>query len=198
MKTLHRLPLLTLFLGAAAQLPAQQPTQSPTAQLVMSNSIAPSTGSQAPDFELPAADSNGATSAPVSLRALRGHVVVLAFYPKDRSGGCTAEMTKFRDEYATLFGDNVIVLPISTDDVTSHAGWAHDMHFPFTLVSDTTGAIASRYSSTMQYQGHNYASRSVYVVGKDGRITYENLHFGALDQNAYDALHRAVVMAAGA
>lgn len=155
-------------------------------------------GSQAPDFVLPAADSNGATPALVSLSALRGHIVVLAFYPKDRSGGCTAEMTKFRDEYATLFGENVIVLPISTDDVMSHAGWAHDMHFPFTLVSDTTGAIASRYSSTMQYQGHTYASRSVYVIGKDGRITYENLHFGALDQHAYDALHRAVVKAAGA
>jgi len=193
--TFPRLSFLTLCVAAAVQLPAQQPA---AMHAKMAMSMAPGVGTLAPNFTLPAADSNGIRATPITLRALRGHVVVLAFYPADRSSGCTAEMTKFRNEYSTLFDGKAIVLPISVDDVVSHAGWAKDMHFPFTLVSDTTGTTAARYSSTMQYKGHTYASRTVYVIGKNGRITYENLHFGALDQHAYDALHQAVMKAAGA
>lgn len=145
----------------------------------------------APDFFAKGADMNGARS--VSLKALRGQVVVLAFYPKDRSSGCTHEMTKFRDEYSTIFGSGVTVLPISEDSVDSHAGWARDAKFPFTLVSDDAGKIAGEYGSMMP--GRPYASRTVFVVGKDGKITYRDMKFGALDQHAYDALTAAVAKA---
>jgi peroxiredoxin len=105
-------------------------------------------------------------------------------------------MTKFRDEYATLFGPGVTVLPVSLDSMPSHVSWASDMHFPFTLVSDPSGAIATSYGSLMP--GKSYASRTVFVVGKDGRIVYREMKFGALDQHAYDALKDAVAKAKGA
>jgi peroxiredoxin Q/BCP len=152
---------------------------------------APEVGSMAPDFSAQGADMTGAHA--VSLKALRGQVVVLAFYPKDRSSGCTHEMEKFRDEFATIFGSGVTVLPISEDSVESHVGWARDAKFPFTLVTDENGKIAGDYGSMMT--GRPYASRTVFVVGKDGRVTYRDMKFGALDQHAYDALSAAVTKA---
>src|SRR5690349_9523821 len=85
----------------------------------------PAPGDAAPDFSATATDSTG-KAIPVSLASLRGKVVVLAFYPLDRSSGCTAELDKFRDDYKTLFGDNVVVLPASADSLGSHASWAKE------------------------------------------------------------------------
>lgn len=152
---------------------------------------APEVGAMAPDFTAKGADMSGAKS--VTLHDLRGQVVVLAFYPLDRSSGCTAEMTKFRDEYSTIFGSGVTVLPISEDSVASHVGWAHDAHFPFMLVSDNGGQIANEYGSMMS--ARPYASRTVFVIGKDGKVAYRDMKFGALDQHAYDALTAAVAKA---
>lgn len=187
-----------LALSAGSGLGAQQPSAPGTAATTPAAAAvaAPAVGTVAPDFSAPAADMNGARPSPVSLKDLRGKVVVLAFYPKDRSSGCTAELTKFRDEYATLFGDAPVVLPVSTDDVDSHVGWAKDAHFPFALVSDQGGKIASTYGSLMP--GRNMASRTVFVIAPDGHITYSDLKFAALDQHAYDALAAAVKQAEAA
>ena len=145
----------------------------------------------APDFTANGADMSGPKS--VTLHDLRGQVVVLAFYPLDRSSGCTAEMTKFRDEFSTIFGSGVTVLPISEDSVGSHVGWAHDAHFPFMLVSDNGGQIANEYGSMMS--ARPYANRTVFVIGKDGKVAWRDMKFGALDQHAYDALTAAVAKA---
>ncbi len=152
---------------------------------------APAVGEMAPDFTATGASMSGTHD--VSLSALRGQVVVLAFYPLDRSGGCTHEMTKFRDEFSTIFGSGATVLPISEDSVESHVGWARDAKFPFTLVSDAKGEIAGQYGSMMP--GRPYASRTVFVIGKNGKVSYRNMKFGALDQHAYDALMAAVAKA---
>jgi peroxiredoxin Q/BCP len=152
---------------------------------------APEVGTMAPDFSAKGANMMGEQS--VSLKSLRGQVVVLAFYPKDRSSGCTHEMNKFRDEFTKIFGSKTTVLPVSEDDVESHTGWARDSKFPFTLVTDTNGEIAGAYGSMMA--GRPYASRTVFVIGKDGKIAYRNMKFGALDQHAYDDLAAAVAKA---
>lgn len=150
-------------------------------------------GKVAPDFTLPWADASGPKATPFKLSDLRGKVVVLAFYPADRSSGCTAELTKFRDEYTKLFGSNTVVVPISGDSVTSHASWAHDMTFPFSLASDVGLSVAGQYGS------HNparaYASRTVFVIGKDGKILWRNLKFGALNEGAYTELAAEVAKA---
>lgn len=150
---------------------------------------APAVGSEAPDFTAPIVWSNGRT-AQQSLRALRGRVVVVAFYPGDRTSGCTVELSKFRDDFAAMFGDGVTVLPVSLDNIASHRSWSAEMKFPFGIVSDTTGAIARRYASLQA--GASYASRTVFVVGKDGRILWRDLRFRALDETAYQRLAAAV------
>ena len=155
--------------------------------------VAPAVGDAAPDFTLPWADATGARATPASLSDLKGKVVVLAFYPKDRTSGCTAELTKFRDEYATLFGDGVVVVPVSADDLASHQSWATDMKFPFALASDPQLAIADKYGSHMA--GRPVANRTVFVIGKDGKVAWSDLKFNALNEDAYTQLAAAVAKA---
>jgi thioredoxin-dependent peroxiredoxin len=153
----------------------------------------PDVGQAAPDFTAQWADGTGARATPVSLGALRGKVVVVAFYPKDRTSGCTAELTKFRDEHAKLFGENVVVLPVSADSIGSHVSWASEMKFPFALVSDPNLEVAELYGS--HAAGRPVASRTVYVIGKDGNVVWREMKFNALNEEAYASLAAAVAKA---
>ena len=152
----------------------------------------PAAGQVAPDFTATATDSTG-KAIPVSLSALRGKVVVLAFYPADRSSGCTIELTKFRDDYATLFGDGVVVLPTSIDSLGSHASWAKDAHFPFAMIADTKSEVATKYGS--QGGTRPFFRRTIFVIGKDGKITYSEPRFNVNAQAGYDKLAAAVTSA---
>jgi peroxiredoxin Q/BCP len=172
---------------AAAQAQSGQPA-APAAPVV------PAAGSAAPDFTATATDSTG-RAIPVSLSALKGKVVVLAFYPADRSSGCTAELTKFRDEYKTLFGDGVVVLPTSNDSLGSHSSWAKEAHFPFAMIADPKSELATKYGS----QGGTRPNfrRTVFVIGKDGNVAYSEGRFNALAQDGYDKLAAAIKAAKG-
>lgn len=150
-------------------------------------------GKVAPDFTLPWADGNGPIAKPFRLSDLRGKVVVLAFYPLDRSSGCTAELTKFRDEFPKIFGANTVVVPISVDSIASHVSWAHDMNFPFALASDPQLTVAKQYGSWNPARA--FASRTVFVIGKDGTILWRNLKFPALNEQAYTELAAEVAKA---
>jgi peroxiredoxin Q/BCP len=193
----------TLTIAAAATLsavaagaqatPATTTTSTTTTTTVTTTMTAPAVGSTAPDFTMPWADASGARATPVSLADLKGKVVVLAFSPKDRTSGCTAELTKFRDQYATLFGDGVVVVPVSADDLASHQSWATDMKFPFALASDPQLTVADKYGSHMA--GRAAANRTVFVIGKDGKVAWSDLRFNALSEPAYDALKAAVAAA---
>jgi peroxiredoxin Q/BCP len=156
----------------------------------------PAIGDAAPDFTATATDSTG-KAVPVSLNALRGKVVVLAFYPLDRSSGCTAELTKFRDEYRTLFGDGVVVLPTSVDSLGSHASWAKDAHFPFAMIADTKSELATKFGSQSPSAARPYFRRTVFVIGKDGKIAYADGRFNALAQDGYDKLAAEIKKAKG-
>jgi peroxiredoxin len=195
MRPTHRFVVAALALTSItavhslrAQAPAGAPAAAPAAP------IGPAVGEAAPDFAATATDSTGKT-IPVSLSGMRGKVVVLAFYPLDRSSGCTAELTKFRDEYKTLFGDGVVVLPTSVDTLASHASWAKDSHFPFAMIADPTAAVATKYASAVT--GRKYFNRTVYVIGRDGKVAYADGRFGALNQDAYDKLAAAIKAAKG-
>ena len=178
-----------------AQAPAAPPG-APAAPAATPAPPAPEVGQMAPDFSLAWADGSGARATPASISAHKGKVVVLAFYPKDRTTGCTAELTKFRDEYDRLFGKDVVVLPISADGVDSHAAWAKEMNFPFALVADPALTAAAAYGSHVP--GRATSGRTVFVIGKDGRIAWRDLRFNALNEGAYDALAAAVAKARGA
>jgi peroxiredoxin Q/BCP len=184
MLTAVRLAAITLV-GAASIMSAQGPATQSTAPAA----TFPAVGVAAPDFSATATDSTG-KAIRVSLSSMRGKVVVLAFYPLDRSSGCTAELSKFRDEYATLFGDGVVVLPASVDTLASHASWAKEAHFPFALIADPKSDLATKYAS--QGAGRPMFKRTIFVIGKDGKIAYTAAPFNALAQDGYDKLAAAI------
>lgn len=159
--------------------------------------IAPEVGAMAPDFSAPFADAKGVNATPVTLADLRGKIVVLAFYPLDRSRGCTIELQKFRDEYTTIFGEgagtDVVVLPVSVDSLETHASWITEEKFPFALVSDPTQEVARLYGSTMADRKYN--ARTIFVIDGSGKVTYRNLKFGALNEQAYTDLAAEVAKA---
>jgi peroxiredoxin Q/BCP len=177
---------LALPAAARAQGTALAPASAPAP-------AGPDVGQAAPEFTAAWADGSGPRSAPVTLSALRGKVVVLAFYPKDRTSGCTAELTKFRDEYGTIFGKDVVVLPISADSVASHVSWASEAKFPFALVSDPSLTVADQYGSHVA--GRPVANRTVFVIGKDGKVVYREMKFNALNEEAYTSLASAIAKA---
>lgn len=150
-------------------------------------------GRVAPDFTIQVADSAGIRAEPLRLSSLRGKVVVLAFYPADRSSGCTHQLTKFRDEYAKMFGPGTVVLPVSVDSASTHASWAAEMKFPFALGVDSDLSLAKQYGSWTP--GRMTSMRTVFVIGKDGTILWRNMRFPALSENAYTELAAEVAKA---
>ncbi len=194
---MSRLSLLAA--GAALALTATVATAQTDTSAGTVLPIAPEVGAMAPDFSARFADAKGVNATPISLADLRGKVVVLAFYPLDRSKGCTIELQKFRDEYTKIFGPgagtDVVVLPVSVDSLETHASWIAEEKFPFALVSDQEQVVAKLYGSTMD--GRPYDARTVFVIDGTGKITYRNLKFGALNEQAYSDLAAEVAKASG-
>jgi peroxiredoxin Q/BCP len=134
------------------------------------------TGQSAPDFELP--DQSG---EPVSLSAFEGQTVVLYFYPKARTPGCTTEAQSFRDNWAAFEDAGIQVLGISTDPPEELEAFKQAEELPFPLLSDVDGEVASAYESygerEIRGQTHEIAFRNSYVVDESGDIAavYENV-----------------------
>ncbi len=177
--------LLTATVVAACAAPNNDTGPRPTAYIVSG----PEVGQRAPSFTLQGATKEGPLAQPFDLTLQRGHVTVIAFYPRDFTSGCTAEFQTFRDRGNEIFGDGVTVVGISVDSVQSHVGFAQQIGHPYALLADTDLRIAKLYGSASD-QG--YARRTVYVIDKDGKVAYRNLRFGALDPKAYDELQHAV------
>jgi peroxiredoxin len=181
---------LRLALAASVAVASISAAQTQSGQAASSPPPVPAAGEVAPDFIATATDASGKL-IPVSLKDLRGKVVVLAFYPADRSSGCTAELNKFRDEYTTLFGDGVVVYPTSIDSLGSHSSWAKEAKFPFPMIADPKSELATKYSSQGSAQ-RPFFRRTMFVIGKDGKIAYSEARFNALAQDGYDKLAAAI------
>ncbi|MBK8004446.1 MAG: peroxiredoxin [Gemmatimonadetes bacterium] len=197
-KLTRALALLAFAAAPAAPLAAQAAGSAPPAQAGLGEPSAglvsgPMMGDRAPDFSLPWATAEGPGGAQWwSLTGHRGKVVVLAFYPKDFTSGCTAEMQTFRDQYSTMFGDGVEVVGISADSVETHVRWAQSLGLPFRLLSDPTQQVAKAWGSA---GANGYNKRTVFVIDRRGKVTYTNRQFGALDPKAYKDLQDAVALA---
>lgn len=159
----------------------------------------PKVGDMAPDFTLPAATRAGVSSKPVKLSDLKGQTVVIAFFPRARTSGCTAQMESYRDQYATLFngGKGVTVLGISTDDDTTLHAWAVEKNFPVTFVSDKQGVAGAAYEAMFDRVGVKFLRRVLFVVGPDGRIAHIMRPFRELSADSYVELGAAVKKASG-
>jgi peroxiredoxin Q/BCP len=151
----------------------------------------PDVGQRAPDFSLPWAnrDGEGPIESPYQLASDRGKTVVVAFYPRDFTKGCTAQMRTFAEQYDSLFGPDVVLVAISTDSVQTHGRFAASLGLPFRLLSDPEQRVSKQYASK---HPDGYNRRTIYVIGPDGRVRYRNLRFNALDPKDYADLRSAV------
>ena len=126
-------------------------------------------GGQAPDFTVRDTDGNE-----VSLADLRGRKVVLYFYPKDDTPGCTKQACSIRDSYSEFEERGIKVLGVSLDDQASHRKFADKYELPFTLLSDTDHAVADAYGvyGEKEFMGKKYmgVDRKTFLIDEQGRI----------------------------
>jgi len=123
-------------------------------------------GDTAPDFSL--LDERG---LPVSLKDYLGKkVVVLYFYPKDFTPGCTAEACSFRDDYKPIQDKGAVVIGVSLDSVESHLRFSEKYMLPFTILSDHKKEVAKAYG--VLGVGGFLAKRVTFIINKDGKITH--------------------------
>jgi thioredoxin-dependent peroxiredoxin len=126
-------------------------------------------GTTAPAFKT--TDANGET---VSLKDLRGQKVVLYFYPKDDTPGCTKEACSFRDDFATFKKRGIAVLGVSPDSEAKHKKFETKYNLPFTLLADTDHAIADAYGvwGEKKFMGRKYMGvhRTTFLIDEKGKI----------------------------
>ncbi|BAU64798.1 alkyl hydroperoxide reductase/ Thiol specific antioxidant/ Mal allergen [Stanieria sp. NIES-3757] len=120
-------------------------------------------GTVAPSFTT--TDDEGNT---VSLSDFQGKVVVMYFYPKDDTPGCTKQAQSFRDNYEEYQNKDMVVLGVSMDDATSHKQFKEKYGLPFKLLVDSNGAITKAYD----VDGGGYAKRVTYIIDGEGKITH--------------------------
>lgn len=126
-------------------------------------------GDIAPNFT-----STDQNAKPVTLTDYAGKKVILFFYPKDNTPGCTLEACSFRDHYQTLTAQGFVVLGVSTDDEKSHKKFETKFDLPFTLVADTDKSINNSYGVWVEksmygktYMGTN---RKTFIISEEGKI----------------------------
>jgi len=129
------------------------------------------TGSPAPDFTLLDQDGN-----PVSLHDFKGKTVVLYFYPKDNTPGCTRQACAFADHYSEYQKRGVIVIGISKDSVDSHQKFAQKYHLPFLLLADPGLSVLQAYHVWQEKKLYGKVSmgvvRTTVVINGDGAVTH--------------------------
>ncbi|AXY67305.1 thioredoxin-dependent thiol peroxidase [Thermosynechococcus sichuanensis E542] len=126
-------------------------------------------GAIAPPFEL-----SDATGQPVRLSDFQGQWVILYFYPRDNTPGCTKEACAYRDVSATLGDRNVVILGISPDSVASHAKFQQKLDLPFRLLADVDTSVAQAYGSygPKKFMGKEYLGvyRDTFLIDPTGKI----------------------------
>ena len=129
----------------------------------------PAIGQPAPDFDLP---SNLGYN--ISLESLKGKKIILYFYPKDNTPGCTKEACSFRDAFADLEELGVVVLGVSRDNTESHKRFAGRYGLPFTLLSDTSGEVSEKYGVLVEKSNFGIKlkgiERSTFLIDEEGKV----------------------------
>ena len=139
-----------------------------------------SVGTKAPNFTTK--NTNGET---VSLSDFAGKTVVMYFYPKDDTPGCTKEAQSFRDNYAEYQDKEIVVLGVSMDDEASHKAFTEKYGLPFQLLADVDGSITKAYD----VEGSGYSKRVTYIINSEGAISY-------VDEKVNTGTHAKDILAA--
>jgi len=125
----------------------------------------PAAGTAAPDFSLSTSD-----GSQVSLKDFKGKWVVLYFYPKDMTSGCTIEAHNFQRDLAQYDKTGAVILGVSVDSPDSHKEFCSKEGLTFKLLADPGGKVSAQYGSTMQYQGATMAARNTFLINPEGKI----------------------------
>jgi peroxiredoxin Q/BCP len=144
--------ILSLFAIAIAQ--AAEQTQTP-----------PVAGIAAPEVSLTSGD--GST---VNLKDYRGKWVVLYFYPKDFTSGCTLEAHNFQRDLAKFEAVHAVVLGVSVDNAESHKSFCAKEGLNFKLLADTDAKVSAEYGSVMDYKGAKMAARNTFIIDPNGKV----------------------------
>jgi thioredoxin-dependent peroxiredoxin len=124
-------------------------------------------GDPAPYFELK--DGNGILH---KLSDYKGKKLVLYFYPKDNTSGCTAEACNLRDNYSQLVDSGLVILGVSYDDSVSHQDFSKKYNLPFPLLSDTKKEVAEKYNAKRDLLGFFTPKRITYLIDEKGKILH--------------------------
>jgi peroxiredoxin Q/BCP len=122
-------------------------------------------GANAPEFSLTSNEGKQ-----VTLKDYRGKWVVLYFYPKDFTSGCTLEAHNFQRDLAKYEQMNAVVIGVSVDTAESHKDFCTKEGLSFKLLSDPEGKISNVYGSIMEYQGAKYSARNTFVIDPQGKV----------------------------
>ena len=125
----------------------------------------PAVGQAAPTFTLPSQ-----TGEPISLESYRGKWVVLYFYPRDMTTGCTIEAHKFQDALGQFEAKNAVILGVSVDSTDSHQQFCTRDGLTFHLLSDPNHTVVSAYGSLGGYNGVIIANRNTFLIDPKGKI----------------------------
>jgi peroxiredoxin Q/BCP len=125
----------------------------------------PEVGTPAPQFTLRSQD-----GSEVKLSNFKGKWVVLYFYPKDFTSGCTLEAHNFQRDLASYEKRNATIVGVSVDDVDSHKGFCAKEGLTFKLLADTEHKVSSLYGSLREYQGTPVSARNTFIIDPDGKI----------------------------
>ena len=132
---------------------------------LLSRSAPPSEGSSAPDFTLPSQE-----GLPVSLKDYRGKWVVLYFYPKDQTPGCSREAHNFQVDQSKYLERNAVVLGVSLDSVDSHQKFCAKEGLNFKLLADTDHKVTDAYGSLTNFGVVKFAARHTFLIDPNGKI----------------------------
>jgi peroxiredoxin Q/BCP len=140
---------------------------------LMSHSAAPSEGSNAPDFTLPSQEGSS-----VSLKDYRGKWVVLYFYPKDQTAGCSREAHDFQVDQPKYAERNAVVLGVSLDSVDSHKKFCAKEGLNFKLLSDSEHKVTDSYGSLTNFGVIKFAARHTFLIDPSGKVakTYTSVN----------------------
>jgi peroxiredoxin Q/BCP len=150
----------------------------------------PKAGEAAPDFSLP--DQHGVLR---SLKEFSGQWLVLYFYPKDDTPGCTQEACAFRDDLHKLTALGAQVVGISVDDGKSHAEFAQKYHLPFPLLADSGKEVATRYGVLLNLGLIKFAKRYTFLIDPQGRVSkvYDKVETSRHSQEIIEDLNKLLV-----
>jgi thioredoxin-dependent peroxiredoxin len=151
----------SVLIALAAALVAAVPSVN-----LMAEDTMPQAGQTAPAFTLPSQE-----GTPISLDQYHGKWVVLYFYPKDMTTGCTIEAHNFQNAQADFAAKNAVILGVSVDSTDSHKQFCAKDGLTFHLLSDTNHAVVSAYGSLGEHNGVSMANRNTFLIDPQGKIT---------------------------